>query len=469
MLKRHSQFFKGLMVLNDLFFISVAWWLAYLVRFHTEIFPSPEPHVFQHYLVAWLLILALWPPVFILLDLYRPRRLSTHWREAADVLKGSFLALLIFLGGIFLVRELVLSRIVVILYFAFAFALLNLSRVTVREGLRFLRRSGYNLRHVAVIGTPQQAQRLAYKLEWYRHLGLRVAAVCWVGEFAKSAEDGVGATVVSSQEEILRLVKAGDIDQVFITLPLDEASRLRSIRDWLGDEPVTTYFVPDLGDLSLLGGSVEAFDGLQIISLQDSPLYGWHALLKRALDLAVGGTALIIVSPLMTLIALGIKMTSSGPVFYRQERMGLDGRHFQMLKFRTMIHDAEKLTGPTWAVENDPRVTALGRWLRRLSLDELPQLFNVIRGEMSLVGPRPERPPLINEFRKSIPKYMLRQKVKAGMTGWAQINGWRGNTSLEARVQHDLDYIEHWSIWRDIKILARTVFGGFIHKKPRDA
>ncbi len=469
MLKHHSQFFKGLMVLNDLFFISLAWWFAYLARFHTKVFPAPEFYLFQHYLFAWLLILGIWPAVFVLLDLYRPRRLSTHWRETADILKGSCLALLIFLGLIFLFREIVLSRIVVVLFFAGAFGLLNLSRFTAREGLRFLRRRGYNLRHVAVIGTPGQACRLVQKLEWYRHLGLQVAGVSFIGE-GSTLEPLVGQEHLrKSQEEILSLVRAGNIDQVFVTLPMEEASKLKEIRSWLGDEPVTIYFVPDLGDLMLLGGHVEAFDGLQIISLQDSPLYGWHAVVKRMLDVALGGVALVVFAPLMALIALGIRMTSPGPIFYRQERMGLDGRRFQMLKFRTMIEEAERLTGPTWAVDNDTRVTALGRWLRPLSLDELPQLINVLKGEMSLVGPRPERPPLIDEFRKSIPKYMLRHKVKAGMTGWAQIHGWRGNTSLEARIRYDLDYIEHWSLWRDVKILARTVFGGFITRKPSDA
>jgi exopolysaccharide biosynthesis polyprenyl glycosylphosphotransferase len=170
-------------------------------------------------------------------------------------------------------------------------------------------------------------------------------------------------------------------------------------------------------------------------------------------------------SPVMALIAVGIRLSSSGPVLYRQERMGLDGERFEMLKFRTMIEGAEHVTGPIWAADDDPRVTRLGRWLRRTSLDELPQLINVLRGEMSLVGPRPERPPLIEEFRKSVPKYMLRQKVKAGMTGWAQVNGWRGNTSLERRIEHDLEYIENWSVWRDLKILGLTLFVGFRHKK----
>jgi len=255
-------------------------------------------------------------------------------------------------------------------------------------------------------------------------------------------------------------VRRGAVDQVFVALPLAQASRLKDIQEWLGDEPVALYFVPDLGELATLRSSVEEFDGLQIISLQSSPHNGWNVLSKRFVDISVGGIALLIFAPVMAVVAIAIKYSSRGPVLYRQERMGLDGRRFQMLKFRTMVADAEELTGPVWSTDDDPRVTSLGRWLRQTSLDELPQLVNVLRGEMSLVGPRPERPPLIDEFRKTIPKYMLRHKVKAGMTGWAQIHGWRGNTSLATRIEYDLDYIENWSLKRDIKILFLTLLGG---------
>jgi Undecaprenyl-phosphate glucose phosphotransferase len=283
------------------------------------------------------------------------------------------------------------------------------------------------------------------------------------GELSPGAIRGIDR--LKNEQELTELSRRGGIDQVFVALPLDQAAKLREIQDWLGDEPVALHFVPDLGALATLRGSVEEFDGLQIISLQSSPHAGWNAFLKRGLDLSLGATALVIFAPLMLLIMLAIKCSSRGPILYRQERMGLDGRRFVMLKFRSMIDDAEKLTGPVWAAERDPRTTPLGRWLRRLNLDELPQLINVLRGEMSLVGPRPERPPLINEFRKSVPKYMLRHKVKAGMTGWAQINGWRGNTSLPSRIEYDLDYIENWSLWRDIKILARTLFSNFQNRQ----
>jgi Undecaprenyl-phosphate glucose phosphotransferase len=447
------------MRLNDLAVVSCAWWFAYGLRFHTTLFGEPEDYVFRHYVLAWLIVLVVWAGVFELVDFYRPRRLSTHRREVIDLVKGSALALLIFLGILFLVREIVLSRIVVLLFWFIALALLNASHLSIREGLRFFRRRGYNLRHMLVIGTPEQSRRLLRRLQAYRHLGHKIIAVFLMSEDA--GEFPARVRLIENIAELLSLVRSGAVDGVFVTLPLEQSSQLRDVQMWLADEPVDLYFIPDLGKLAKLHGNVEELDGLQIINLQASPLHGWNAALKRAMDLAVGVVALTIFSPVMAAIALIVKLTSPGPVLYRQERMGLDGERFWMLKFRTMIDDAESLTGPVWSAADDPRVTAVGRWLRWTSLDELPQLVNVLRGEMSLVGPRPERPPLIEEFRRSMPKYMLRHKVKAGMTGWAQVNGWRGNTSLERRVEHDLEYIENWSLWRDIKILVLTLFGGF--------
>jgi Undecaprenyl-phosphate glucose phosphotransferase len=460
MLKRHNEFFKSLLRLNDAVAVSFAWWLAYWLRFYTDLFAGREDYVPRHYIVAWLLILFVWGVVFQFLDLYRPRRLSTYSREIFDLVKGSALALLILLGLLFLIREVVLSRLVVILFWFGSLSFLNISHILLREGLRFFRHRGYNLRHMLVIGTPEQSRRLMQKLHTYRHLGQRVVGLFLIDDSATDRAEA-RVKVIKDQVELLTLVRGGGVDGIFVTLPLEQASRLGEIQQWLADEPIDLYFVPDLGGLARMRGAVEEFAGMQIISLQVSPLYGWNSLLKRAMDLTVGGLAFCFFLPVMSVIASVIKLTSSGPVLYRQERMGLDGERFEILKFRTMVDDAERHTGPIWSTDDDPRVTAIGRWLRRTSLDELPQLVNVMRGDMSLVGPRPERPPLIDEFRKSIPKYMLRHKVKAGMTGWAQVNGWRGDTSLDRRIEHDLDYIENWSLWRDTKILAMTLFGGF--------
>ncbi len=464
MLRQHSQFFKSLMVLSDLFSLSLAWWAAYGLRFSALRYFPPESHDFADYFVAWLFVLAIWGTVFEIFDLYRPRRVTTRWREVVDLFKGSLLALLIFLGLIFLIRNLVLSRLVVVFYWTLALVLLNVSHFSVRQTLRVLRRRGFNLRHILVIGTRPEAQRVVQTLERHQQLGLQLRGIVLLDEDPPNLSLFGRFPILEHREAALELIRAGAIDQVFITLALGESRRLREIRDWLGDEPVTTHFVPDLAADLILNGKVEEFDGLPIITLQDSPLYGWNSVLKRSLDLCLGGIGLALLSPLMALIALVIKLSSPGPIFFRQERMGLDGRRFSMLKFRTMVEDAERETGPVWTGPSDPRVTRIGRFLRRTSLDELPQLCNVMKGEMSLVGPRPERPELIGKFRKEVPKYMLRLKVKAGVTGWAQVHGWRGNTSIEKRIEHDMYYIENWSLWLDLKVLALSLVRGFVNK-----
>ena len=251
------------------------------------------------------------------------------------------------------------------------------------------------------------------------------------------------------------------MDIVFIALPHADYSRVTSVLNGIGDDPVAIHLVPDVFGLVPARGGVEEFETVPFIHLRGSRLYGWNRVLKRTCDLVFGTVALVITVPVMLTIAAALKLTSTGPVLYRQERMGVDGRRFHMLKFRTMRVDAEARTGPVWARPDDPRRTGLGAFLRRASLDELPQLFNVLRGEMSLVGPRPERPSFVEEFRRRVPGYMLRHKMKAGITGWAQINGWRGNTSIEKRIECDLYYIERWSLGFDLKILIQTIWYGF--------
>jgi len=260
------------------------------------------------------------------------------------------------------------------------------------------------------------------------------------------------------------LIRYTKIDQIYIALPFHEHEKIRHVLATLKNEIVDIKVVSDLYDFIRLRGGVDELDGLPIINIQDSPLHGWGKVSKRVLDMALSVGALVLFGPVMGLIALLIKLTSSGPIFYKQKRMGFDGTIFEMLKFRSMVDGAEKQTGSVWAQPNDSRRTPIGKILRKTSLDELPQLFNVLRGEMSLIGPRPERPELIDQFKHRIPKYMLRHKVKAGITGWAQVNGWRGNTSLEKRIEYDLYYIQHWSIGFDVKILFLTLWKGFFNK-----
>jgi exopolysaccharide biosynthesis polyprenyl glycosylphosphotransferase len=223
--------------------------------------------------------------------------------------------------------------------------------------------------------------------------------------------------------------------------------------------------VPDLVQYATVKAVLEDLDGIPIISLSEVPLRGWNSMVKRVMDVLVGSTILFFLMPGFALVAALIKWRGGrGPVLLRQERMTLDGKTFQIYKFRTMVHNAEENTGPVWASPQDPRRTSIGIWLRRFNLDEFPQLINVVLGDMSLVGPRPERPPFVQQFKEHIPQYMLRHRVKSGITGWAQVNGWRGNTSIEKRIEYDLYYIENWSLLLDIKILILTLFRGFGQK-----
>jgi len=247
------------------------------------------------------------------------------------------------------------------------------------------------------------------------------------------------------------------VDHVVIALAHEDASRLPGLLDAIGDEPVTIHVVPDLFRFTTLRGGVEEFEGIPFVHLRESPLHGWNAVAKRVFDVVFSAAVLVALSPLLALLAAAVRLTSAGPVLYHQDRMGLDGQSFRMLKFRTMKMDAEDESGPVWAHAGDLRRTSIGSFLRRFSLDELPQFVNVLRGEMSVVGPRPERPVFVERFRQTVPGYMLRHKVRSGLTGWAQIHGLRGNTSLEKRIAFDIEYIERWSFWLDLRIIAATV------------
>ncbi|MCL4137680.1 UNVERIFIED_CONTAM: hypothetical protein GTU68_023996 [Idotea baltica] len=264
---------------------------------------------------------------------------------------------------------------------------------------------------------------------------------------------------LGTYHDLKTILDKGKVDQIIIALSYTEPEFLEPILAAIGDSMVDVKIVPDVQQFIQLGSEIEDFNGVPIVSLASTPLCGVNRLVKRSLDIAFGAIFLVVFFPLMLLIALAVKLTSRGPIFFTQERVGLDGKQFSIYKFRTMARDAEN-NGAKFAVRGDTRVTGLGRMLRKTSLDELPQLVNVLRGQMSLVGPRPERPVFIKEFRRHIPKYMLRHKVQAGMTGWAQVHGWRGNTSIEKRIEYDLYYIEHWSLALDFKILFMTLLHG---------
>ena len=464
MLKKHTQFFESLLFLADLLIIGLAWLFSYYIRFYSGLIPIEKGvPPFEIYLYLILPILLIWGFVFKSFGLYRPKRMSSYFNEVFDIAKACTFSVFMLIFLTFLFRQYEYSRLVFLGFWAMTIVAMSIERIAFREVLRYLRRKGYNLRYAIIVGTGTLAEDILKRIELHPELGIKVVG------FLKDKTDAlrdkkIQSKIIGNYEDINNIIAEKKIDQVFIALSLKENDKLFEILKFLEDEMVEIRIVPDLYQLATLHGGVEEFEGVFMINLQGSPLYGWNRVMKRTADIIFSLIAILIMLPMMLIITFAIKLTSNGPVFYKQTRMGLDGKVFQMLKFRSMRIDAEKETGPVWASKNDPRSTRVGSFLRRTSLDELPQFINVLKGDMSIVGPRPERPVFIQDFRKKIPKYMLRHKMKAGITGWAQVNGWRGNTDLNKRIECDLFYIENWSLLFDIKILWLTIWKGLINK-----
>jgi len=330
------------------------------------------------------------------------------------------------------------------------------ARVSIRLVLRSLRRRGRNLRHIAIVGAGTLGRTIAERLAEASWAGFRV-----VGFFddnpATHGTTVAGAPVLGATDALPDGLDRNGVDQVWIALPLRAEARIREILDLLQTETVDVRFVPDIYNFTLLHHSMTEIAGLPVINLTESPLQGANAVIKAIEDFVLSSVILVLASPLLLIIALGVKLSSPGPVLYRQERVTWNGERFTMLKFRTMPVDAEAASGPVWADRSQARTTPLGAFLRRTSLDELPQFFNVLRGEMSIVGPRPERPEFVERFKQEVPRYMQKHLVKAGITGWAQVNDFRGNTDLRERIRYDLYYIENWSVWFDLRIIVLTL------------
>lgn len=465
MLKKHAQFFKSLFIISDLFIISLAWTFSYFLRFYTSLIRAPllGTPPFLTYIEFLLPLWVIWGLVSLKIRLYQPRRMEHFFKEFLDIGKSLTLTLLLLIAITYLFKRFEFSRLAFFYFWVMSIFGLTSTRYFARKTLKILRKRGYNQRFALIAGTGELGRKILEKIELYPELGIQVIGYL-TRKFEEVGKKIKNVPILGLYEDLDKVLGENKVDIFFIALPINEYDGLESLIKKLRGHLADIKVVPGAYEFLSLRGGIDELDDLPIVSLQSSPLYGWNTVFKRMFDLALGTLILVFTFPIMGVIAFLVKWTSEGPIFYRQERVEMDGRSFQMLKFRTMRVDAEKETGPVWAKESDPRRTKVGTFLRKTSLDELPQLFNVMKGEMSLVGPRPERPIFVEKFRDRIPSYMLRHKIKAGMTGWAQVNGWRGNTSLEKRIEHDLYYIQNWSISFDVKILFMTLWRGFFSK-----
>jgi Undecaprenyl-phosphate glucose phosphotransferase len=463
MLKRYQHTVGYVFRLVDALVVVAAWLASYWVRFIiAPIAVTKGMPAFATYAALAPLIAVLWLGVLTFMRVYESRRMLSRAHEIQLLLQAHGMALLLFIALTYFSEEYKFSRLVMLYFAAIGGGALVAFRLVLRDVLRSLRARGFNLRHVLAVGEGPALEGMLLRLDQFPELGLRVAGV--ITQSGDRARSICGKPVLGSFGDVTELIRDTRVDEVLIALPPAQTHELERLLDLLKDETLDIRMVPDVHRYITLGCETEDFDGVPVVRINDSPMSGLGAISKRGTDFALSAFGLVALAPVLLLIALLVKVTSHGPILYAQERMGLDGRSFRMLKFRSMRTDAEANTGAVWAQAKDDRRTAFGTFLRKTSLDELPQLYNVLCGDMSLVGPRPERPVFVSRFRKEIPHYMLRHKVRAGITGWAQINGWRGNTSLDRRIECDLFYIKNWSYGLDLKILVLTLWKGFINK-----
>lgn len=456
LLRKHATSLSLIVRLLDVAACIIAGALAYLLRFGFDKASLQAGYPALVFIAALLILI-----VFPLTGLYQSWRTHPLLAPTARALMAWIIVFAVVLILLVLVkRSESFSREWLAIWFGLQAAFLMVMRLGLLGGLRWLRYHGHNRRHVALVGDSPQAKELVHNAAEALSSGFVISAT--FSPEVEVADGEVGG--LRPLRDLKEYLATHAIDEVWVVLPLEQSQRLRSVRTLCSESTANVRYVPDLKDIYLLNHGVTEILGTPMIDLQASPMQGPNRVVKALEDRILATLILILITPLMLVIAIGVKLSSRGPVFYRQERVGWNGRCFQMLKFRSMRRDAESETGAMWANRDDDRANAFGRFIRRTSLDELPQFFNVLKGDMSVVGPRPERPVFVKQFKAEVPGYMQKHTVKAGITGWAQINGWRGRSDLNKRIDHDLYYIENWSLWFDLKIIFLTVFKGFVNK-----
>ncbi len=465
MIKDNQKVFNRLMVVADAAITATSLMSAYFFKFYIL---NDGPGVGVLPAGDYLMLLPFLVPMYMLLyyanDVYSPKRTVRRRFEIYGIIKANtigIMALIIILYMI--IREINFSRSVMAFFYVFNVFLTSCFRLALRKGLRTIRSKGYNLKHILLVGYSRAAEEYIDRLMDNPQWGYVACGI--LDNHIPAGTLYKGVKVLGSLGNLEIILPENKMDEIAITLSLKDYDYLESIVSTCEKSGVHTKFIPDYNSLIPSKPYTEDLMGLPVVNIRYVPLTNTgNIFLKRVMDIVGALVGIVITSPVMLAAALLIKLTSRGPVIFKQERVGLHNSSFYMYKFRSMELQSPKEEKKAWTVKDDPRVTAVGKFLRRTSLDELPQLFNILKGDMSLVGPRPERPLFVEKFKEEIPRYMVKHQVRPGLTGWAQVNGLRGDTSIRKRVEYDIYYIENWTIWFDLKIILMTFFTGFINK-----
>jgi len=458
---RASWLFTGSLVMMDTLMSGLAFAGGYSLRLQSD-YENIAP--FSNYWGMLLIHAASIVIVFFFYRLYQRQRVTSHIDQFYSVFGAASVGTIVAIALVSLVykNELDYPRLMMVYIWTLTILIVWFGRVIHSRVQWSLQARGYNQARILIVGTGEVGRIILQRIQQSPGLGYNVIGFV---EDHDSPSTLVGVPVLGQTSDLSRLIEVHQIDEVIIAMPEASHQEILLIMARCEREKVSIKVFPDVFQIMASEVSIGDLNGLPLLTMRDTALRGWRLMAKRSVDIVIGALALILFSPIMMLIAILIKLDSSGPVFFVQERMGLDANSFKMLKYRSMVADAEAETGPVWTAESDPRRTRFGAIIRCFSLDELPQLINVLLGDMSMVGPRPERPVFVEQFKKSIPRYMDRHREKAGITGWAQVNGLRGDTSIVERTKYDLWYIENWSMLLDFKILLRTGIKVFRDRK----
>ncbi len=466
LIRDNQKYFNGLLVLLDALVIAAAYWLAWFLWL-SGVVRENEPGTgilsVQVYLIAFLAIVPEYLILYNTFDLYSSKRTAKTVYEIFNIIKANTIGLLAVMVVLFAINIPDFSRGMVGVFYGINIVAESLMRKLVRYGLRRLRKKGYNVKHILLVGYSRAGEEYINKIRANPEWGYEVCGI--LDDHVPVGAVYKGVKVTGEIDSLPVILKENQLDEIGITLSLSDYDRLENIVKTCEKTGVHTKFIPDYNSVIPSRPYLEDLDGLAVVNIRRVPLSNMvNMLMKRFVDIVGALAAIVLCSPFMLAAVIGVKTTSRGPLIFKQERVGLHNKPFQMYKFRSMEvqNDADEKKG--WTTKNDPRVTKVGRILRSTSIDELPQLFNVLKGDMSLIGPRPERPLFVEKFKEEIPRYMIKHQVRPGITGWAQVNGYRGDTSIKKRIEYDLYYIENWSMAFDFKILFLTFFKGFINK-----
>ena len=463
MIRDNQRLINRLTLIIDGLVIVISYLFAYFLKFESGLLLYDEGLSVQTYMTALYFLVPGYLILYSKLDLYSTRRASGRKRELLNVIKANTIGALIFMVILYLINQPDFSRQMIFIFWGVCICLETAFRNAMRALMMFWWKRGYNLKYVLLIGYSGSAESYINKILLNPQWGYVIRGI--LDDNIERGTEYKGIKVLGTIDNLPLILPENKLDEIAITLPLGQYGRLKEIVGLCEKSGVHTKFIPDYAGVIPNRPYTEDIQGLPVINIRRVPLNNTiNSVVKRLVDIVGSAVGIVLASPIMIVSAILIKATSDGPVIFSQERVGLHNKPFRMYKFRTMIEQTEAEEAKGWTTKDDPRVTKIGRFLRRTSLDELPQLFNIFIGQMSLVGPRPERPQFVEKFREEIPRYMIKHQVRPGLTGWAQINGLRGDTSIEKRIEHDLYYIENWTLDFDIKILLLTVFRGFINK-----